>query len=252
MLGIFDSGIGGLTVVKELLRRHPDAAFAYLGDTARTPYGTKGGETIIRYALEDAAYLVRRGATNIVVACNTASAYAMPALRERFPDATFIDVIQPAVQAALNVTRGHVGVIGTNATIRSGVYEKELHQRNDSLQVSSVACPLFVPLVEEGWLDGEIVERIVERYIDQLKEQQIDTLILGCTHYPLLQPVIQSVLGPNVRIIDSPSAVLDAMDIELPNGEQAYAFTDQLERVHELARAWLGIDIRPEQVSLEE
>jgi glutamate racemase len=241
-----------LTVVKELLRRHPDAVFEYLGDTARTPYGTKGPETILRYATEDAAYLVSRGADTIIVACNTASAHALPALRERFPNVVFHEVISPAIKAVLDRTNGHVGVIGTCATIRSGIYETALMGARPDIRVISGACPLFVPLVEEGWLDGDVARLTVERYLRPMKEQGIDTLVLGCTHYPLLRPLIAAFMGPGVAVIDAPSAILDALDhvYAFKPGTQRYAFTDVRPGLQELTSSWLERPVHPELVRL--
>jgi glutamate racemase len=248
MLGIFDSGIGGLTVVKELLRRAPNASFMYLGDTARTPYGTKGEETIIRYALEDADSLISHGATAIIVACNTVSAYAMPALRKQYPSVQFFDVLQPSIQVTSNTSKGHTGIIGTSATIRSGAYEYALKKVRPDLLVTSVACPLFVPLVEEGWLDDEVTRMVVERYLNPLKEACVDTIVLGCTHYPLLQPLIEEFMGRDVVIVDSPKAVLDQLEkehAELLNkeGSQYYWFSDIQPSTASIASRWLNRDI---------
>lgn len=244
MLGIFDSGIGGLTVVKELLRRAPDVGFLYLGDTARTPYGTKGEQTIIRYALEDAESLIAHGATAIIVACNTVSAYAMPALRERYPSVLFFDVLTPAIAAVASDAKTHVGIIGTSATVRSGAYESAIKAARPDLQVTSVACPLFVPLVEEGWIDDEVTRMVVARYLAPLKEAGVDTIVLGCTHYPLLQSLIAEVMGDGVKIIDSPKAVLDQIAESHPEllagvGEQHYWFSDVQPSTAKIANRWL-------------
>lgn len=162
MIGFFDSGIGGLTVVREYLRRFPGAPFAYLGDTARTPYGNKSPETVTRYALEDAEYLVKQGATQIVIACNSASAVATDALREAFPSIPIADVISPAVEDAIHATKGRIGVIATRATIQSGAYQERLKQ-GSSPRIFAEACPLLVPLVEEGWLDDSETKRILKK-----------------------------------------------------------------------------------------
>ncbi|MFA5129961.1 MAG: glutamate racemase [Patescibacteria group bacterium] len=251
MLGIFDSGIGGLTVVKELLRRSPDAAFTYLGDTARTPYGTKGKETIIQYALEDAKFLVDRGAEAMIVACNTVSAYALPALHEQYPSLQIFDVLSPAIHAAISAGSKQIGVIGTSATIRSGAYEQALHQANPDLKVTSVACPLFVPLVEEGWIDDDITRQVVARYLVPLKELNIDVLILGCTHYPILQKLIAQEMGENVLIIDSPNALMNSIQMQFPHllnttGDQQYWFTDDQPSTSAIASRWLerNIEVR--------
>jgi glutamate racemase len=257
MLGIFDSGIGGLTVVRELLRRYPSASFMYLGDTARTPYGNKSKETIERYALEDAAFLVAKGATTIVVACNTVSATAMDALRRTYPAHPMIDVIAPAVMAAVQVSRGRVGVIGTRATIASGMYERRVTEQSSSTRVTSVACPLFVPLVEEGWLSARETKQIARRYLTPLVREQIDTLILGCTHYPMLRNVIQARVGRNVHVIDSAACVTDLLEREYGQELQAshpprqrYYVTDENPRTVEIAHAWLRQSIAMERIQL--
>lgn len=260
MIGIFDSGIGGLSVVRELLRRHPDADFLYLGDTARTPYGNKSRETIIRYALEDAEFLVSKGATHVIAACNTVSSVAMPALREAFPDVAFFDVITPAVRDAAEAVekkkRQSVGVIGTRATIGSGLYEKLLKERGVP-EVISDSCPLFVPLVEEGWTNRPETKRIARIYLSRIRQKQVDALILGCTHYPFLEKVIASSLQKRVRIIDSPSALLDELEennpdaLESSNGKQRYFFTDPSERIGAIAKSWLKHEINIEHAVLK-
>jgi glutamate racemase len=246
MIGLFDSGIGGLTVVRELLRQAPSIPFVYLGDTARTPYGNKSPETVRRYALECAQFLLDRGATCIVIACNSASAVATDALREAHPNIPIFEVISPAVEDALRVTRGRVGVIGTRATISSGSYVSRL-KKND-VEITSYSCPLFVPLVEEGWLDDPETKRIVRRYLSTLRQANVDTMILGCTHYPLLAPIIQRYMGRRVRLIDSGasvvSRVLDALPDRHAQGEQTFYLTDVSRRSEEIASAWLRRPVR--------
>ncbi len=254
MLGIFDSGIGGLTVVKELLRRHPQASFLYLGDTARTPYGNKSRETIERYAVEDARFLVSKGADALVVACNSMSAYAMDALRAAFPRLRIYEVITPAVRVAAKTSKDRVGVIGTRATVGSDLYATRLRSARPDLDVTSVACPLFVPLVEEGWLDSRETKMVARRYLMPLVQKQVDTLILGCTHYPLLTNVIQSRVGRRVRLIDSPSAIMDAIERDDPGlltaGPQRYFFTDDNARTREVTERWLGRAVTTEAAVL--
>lgn len=254
MIGIFDSGIGGLTVVRELLRRSPDASFIYLGDTARTPYGNKSPETVIRYSHEIAAFLRRRGAAAIVIACNSASAVAADALRAAHPDIPVFEVITPAVDEALRLTKnGKVGVIGTRATIGSGVYETSLASRRPDVRIVAKPCPLFVPLVEEGWLDDAETKRIVRRYLSSVRQANVDTLILGCTHYPLLSPVIGRFMGRGVRLVDSGasvvSRVLDGADPG-SEGRQEYFLTDASARSEEIARGWLGRSVRFQKADL--
>ena len=192
MLGIFDSGIGGLTVVRALLRSYPQTPFVYLGDTARTPYGNKSPDRVRQYAIEDARFLLERGATDIVIACNTASALALDVLRSTFHDTRFFDVITPAVSAVVSSSWYKVGVIGTRATIGSDIYASRIATAKPVVEVTSIACPLFVPLVEEGWVRFPETKRIVRRYLSPLRQKQIDALILGCTHYPLLESVIRA------------------------------------------------------------
>jgi glutamate racemase len=203
MIGIFDSGIGGLTVVREVLKQLPQYRLVYFGDTARTPYGPKSPRTITEYALEDTEFLLKQGAQIIVVACNSVSAVATDVLKKRFRVPIF-EVIAPAVRTTLALTRSRrVGIIGTRATIGSGVYERSLKALDPDIQVFSYACPLLVPLVEEGWLKRPETKQIVRKYLYPLKRQQIDTLVLGCTHYPLLKGIIQTKIGRRVRVIDS-------------------------------------------------
>lgn len=255
MIGLFDSGIGGLTVVRELLRQAPDASFVYLGDTARTPYGNKSKETIERYSLENAAFLLSHGATSIVVACNTASALAIDALRAAHPTIPIFEVITPAVEDALAATRGRVGVIGTRATVGSGIYPSQLHALRPQLFVQAQACPLFVPLVEEGWLTDDETKRIARRYLRPLRQSQIDTVVLGCTHYPLLAPIIQRYLGHRTTLIDSAASVIRRVLSQERidhRGQQSYFLTDLSQRSTDVARAWLGrpIDFSLASVSL--
>ncbi len=207
MIGIFDSGIGGLTVVREVLDKLPQYRIVYFGDTARTPYGTKSQKTIIDYSIEDTEFLISKGAKVIIVACNSASSVAFETLRERFTLPIF-EVIRPAVEKTLRVTRKkRVGVIGTRATVGSGIYERLLKEARPEIEVFSQACPLLVPLVEEGWLNRPETRRVVRKYLFSLKMKQIDTLVLGCTHYPLLKPVIQNKMGKKVQVIDSSQEV---------------------------------------------
>jgi glutamate racemase len=202
-VGIFDSGIGGLTVAHAVMRQLPHESVTYFGDTARVPYGPKSPETVKRYSLEIASYLVDQQIKTLVVACNTATAHALPVLRESLT-IPVIGVIEPGARAAVGATRnGHVGVIGTAGTIKSGAYERALRALEPSLRVTVRACPLFVPVVEEGWVDHEATRLIAREYLEPILGEQVDTLVLGCTHYPLLKHVIADVLGPEVTLIDS-------------------------------------------------
>jgi len=202
-IGVFDSGIGGLTVVKALMEDLPSESIVYFGDTARVPYGTKSKSTIVRFSLENVEFLLRFGVKCIVIACNTSSSWALPTLRKYFK-VPIVGVIRPGALAAVRGTKTkRVGVIGTTATIHSRAYENAIHRLDPTVTVFSQGCPLFVPLVEEGWLNGTISRQVAEQYLQPLVRQRIDTLILGCTHYPLLAPTIQRVLGPGVRLVDS-------------------------------------------------
>lgn len=219
-IGVFDSGVGGLTVVRQLESRLPNESVIYLGDTARVPYGTKSPETVIRYAEACARLLLERDIKLLVVACNTASAFAIDALRERL-DVPVLGVIDPGAQAAVRATqRGRIGVIGTAGTIQSERYRDAIHDQNPDMAVFSQACPLFVPLAEEGWITGAVPESVAMTYLAPLLAEDIDTLVLGCTHYPLLKETIAKVAGDAVTLVDSAEETalvvehsLDAMDL---------------------------------------
>lgn len=202
-IGVFDSGIGGLTVVQALLEELPHEHLIYLGDTGRTPYGTKSPDTVRRYSLENAAFLVDKGIKLLVVACNTVSAVAFEAVCDAV-DVPVLGVIAPGAQAAVAHTRNRkVGVIGTAATIASGAYTRALKDLAPDLEIYTRACPLFVPLAEEGWIDNDIARATAGLYLTSLQRSGIDTLVLGCTHYPLFAPVIREVMGKKVHVVDS-------------------------------------------------
>src|SRR5215472_14520845 len=259
-IGVFDSGIGGLTVVKALRDRLLNETIVYLGDTARVPYGPKSPETVERYALELADMLIQKNAKALVVACNTVSSVALPLLtRKSF--VPVIGVIEPGARAALQATRnGHVGVIGTRATIRSGAYEKTLHAADNNVRVSSRSCPLLVPLIEEGLLNDDVTERVIIRYLRPLLADGIDTLVLGCTHYPLLSVAIARALGREITLVDSAAncaiAVQEILDrhslrsLTRENGELHVALTDAADNFLNVARDALQlsfgeIELRP-------
>jgi glutamate racemase len=203
MIGIFDSGIGGMTVARAVEQLLPDYSIVYFGDIARTPYGSKSAATITDYSLRNTEFLLKAGAEIIIIACNTASSVATEALRREFK-VPIIEVITPAATKAIATTKtGRIGVIGTKATIRSGVYEQTIGGQRPDFQVFSEACPLLVPLVEEGWTNKQETKMIIRRYLHPLKDKQIDTLVLGCTHYPLLKDLIQARVGKRVNLIDS-------------------------------------------------
>jgi len=209
-IGIFDSGVGGLTVLEAIRHRFPHESFVYLGDTARLPYGTKSATTVQHYAVNAANHLLHRGIKLLIVACNTASSFALPELQASC-DIPVIGVIEPGVAAALASGASKVGVIGTEGTIRSGAYQRLLQQRAPAVEVASQACPLFVPLAEEGWGDHEITDAIARHYLADLLAWEVETLILGCTHYPLLRPSLARVAGPNVQLVDSATSVAEAL-----------------------------------------
>ena len=216
-IGVFDSGIGGLTVVKELMRRIPGEDIIYLGDTARLPYGTKSATTIIRFTLNNILFLLKQNVKLVIIACNTASSLALDAVRQHFR-IPIIGVIQPGVREAVNATRTKcIGVIGTRATIKSKAYETQINKIDPSIKLVSKACPLFVPLVEEGWLNQPEAIAIAKRYLKPLrrKNKSMDALILGCTHYPLLKPIIRKVLGKSIRLVDSAQQVVGEVGLIL-------------------------------------
>lgn len=210
-IGIFDSGIGGLTVAKAITEALPAENVIYLGDTGRTPYGTKSADVVQRYCEENAQFLVDKGIKLLVVACNTASALAMHTLRAAV-EVPVIGVIEPGAAAAVAATRNRkIGVIGTEATIRSGAYTRALRGLRSDLEIYTRACPLFVPLAEEGWVDNDVARETASLYLASLKHSGIDTLVLGCTHYPLLRATIADVLGDGVQLIDSAEATARAV-----------------------------------------
>ena len=245
-IGVFDSGIGGLTVVKALRDLLPNENIFYLGDTARVPYGPKSPETVQRYAVELAGMLLEKNAKALVVACNTVSSVALPLLTQKF-SVPVIGVIEPGARAALQATRNrHIGVIGTRATIRSGAYEKALRAAASNVRVSSRACPLLVPLIEEGLLNDHVTDQMIMRYLEPLLADGIDTLVLGCTHYPLLTNAIARAVKRQIVLVDSAQncagAVEETLDrqslrTESPNrGELRVALTDAADNFLNVAR----------------
>ncbi|MFH1449005.1 MAG: glutamate racemase [bacterium] len=206
-IGIFDSGLGGLTVLSEITKILPKEDLIYFGDTARTPYGSKSKDTIIKYSLEISKFLFNQGVKALVVACHTATSYALDTLQERY-QIPIIGVVEQGAKEAVNATKnGRIGVIGTEGTISNNLYAKIIKLLNSEVQIISQPCPLFVPLVEEGWIETEVTYLIAKEYLSPLKENQVDTLILGCTHYPLVKKVIQEVMGNEVTLIDAATVV---------------------------------------------
>jgi len=207
---VFDSGVGGLTVLQALRRRLPGESFLYLGDTARLPYGTKSAGTVQRYALNAGRHLVEHGVRLLVVACNTASSYALPELAQASP-VPVVGVVEPGVRAALGLRAQRIGVLGTEGTIRSGAYQGAIARLDARAEVRAAACPLFVPLAEEGWGDHPVTDQVARHYLAPLLQWGAEALILGCTHYPLLRPSLERVGGPCVRLVDSASAVAETV-----------------------------------------
>jgi glutamate racemase len=251
-IGVFDSGIGGLTVVKALRETLPNEKIIYLGDTARIPYGSRSPSTVVRYSLEMAEMLVADDAKIIVVACNTASSVALEKLQRSF-SVPVIGVIRPGAEAAIKATRNrHIGVIGTRATIKSAAYEKVLRGIDAGVRVTSRACPLLVPLIEEGWLEDELTDRAIIRYIEPLVQAGIDTLVLGCTHYPLLAPAIGRAFA-TIKLVDSArncaAAVQQLLDRESlrassgNHGSLEVALTDAPDNFLRVAKEALQLDI---------
>jgi glutamate racemase len=255
-IGVFDSGVGGLTVVRQLRRVLPREDVVYLGDTARVPYGTKSPATVVRFASEDTHFLVQQNVKAVVVACNTASAWALPTLEREFALPVF-GVILPGALAALGATRNHrIGVIGTSATVRSQAYDKAILARDPAARIFARACPLLVPLVEEGRLGDKITRMVLREYLRPLLREKIDTLVLGCTHYPLLKETIRRVAGAKVALVDSAESCADyvreqlqALNLISKKRRRAGTIqpfvTDEVERFDDLARRFL--DCKTEQ-----
>ena len=282
-IGIFDSGIGGLTVVREVNRRLPGESILYLGDTARVPYGTKTGHTVARYADQVARKLLEQDVKMLVVACNTASAQALGVLEEKYAESDgppplgliqgrkavptsaprgripILGVIDPGAAAAMETTvTGRVGVIGTEGTIRNGAYERAIERIRPGTEVHASPCPLFVALAEEGWLEGDVVKMVAEEYLAPLREARVDTLILGCTHYPLLRPAIQRAMGDDVKLVDSAPATAERVASVLEGSERAarpgsqgqirLQATDNPERFRIVGSRFLDREIGPVEV----
>lgn len=252
-IGVFDSGIGGLTVLKEIIKEMPNESTIYLGDTARVPYGIRSPDTVTRYSLENTHFLSSKDIKLLVVACNTASSVSLEIIKRNI-SAPVVGVIEPGAKAAVRTTRNKkVGVIGTEATIRSSSYAKSIKSFDEDIEVFHLACPLFVPIVEEGWIEGEIATMIAEKYLKDIKDKGIDTLVLGCTHYPLLKGVISKVMGDNVTLIDSAievakeiKEILETSDLKNEgSGNRLMEFyvTDSPERFIKVGERFLGNSI---------
>lgn len=264
-IGVFDSGVGGLTVLRALRAALPAESFIYLGDTARLPYGTKSGHTVARYALQAADELVERGIKCLVVACNTASAAALPALQQRYAEIPVIGVIEPGARAACAASKsGRIAVLATESTVRGGAYMQAIARLRPDARVTAIACPVFVALAEEGWIDGAVVEAAASRYLAPLRAAGAagpDTLVLGCTHFLVLGRSIAAAVGPGLRIVDSAATTAAAVHQELvtrgllrepgsPPATVKFLATDGIERFAAVGGRFLGAPIGVDEVDL--
>lgn len=268
-IGVFDSGVGGLTVLREITRKLPRESLVYLGDSARLPYGTKSPSTIRRYSREAAAFLMERGIKMLVIACNTASAAAVEALQQEL-DVPVIGVIEPGARAAVMRSNGNIGVIATEGTIRSSAYRKAILAISPQVNVVEAACPLFVPLAEEGWANTRVCREIAEIYLEPLIDERIDTLVLGCTHYPILRHTLKQIVGPGVEIVDSAETTAEQVLRELTrknmltksnrrSGNVEFLVTDDTARFRKIAGEFLDhavtrldlVELPPLPVALE-
>lgn len=263
-IGVFDSGMGGLTVLKAMRATMPHEDYLYLGDTARLPYGTKSKDIIIRYSKQVSSYLVKQQIKMLVLACNTASSAALPELRKSYPDIPVVGVIDPGAEAACRASKsGHIGVIATSATVRSGAYKKAILQRRPDAIVESQACPLFAPMTEDGLFEGSLAEGLVARYLKNFyspdKSEQPDCLVLGCTHYPMLAGAIRNVIGQNVTMVDSAATTADVVCRILKeqslarsnhNGSCHFFTTDDQESFARIGSLFLGMTIKKDNVQL--
>lgn len=262
-IGVFDSGVGGLTVLRALRQRLPNERFIYLGDTARLPYGTKSGDSVLRYSIQAAEFLIQQGIKYLVIACNTASSVAVEPLRERFAPIPVIGVIEPGSIAGCASSRtGHIAVLATEGTVRGGAYQRAIARLNPHAHIVAQACSLFVALAEEGWTDGAIAEAIAHRYVDHLfrDDPKIDTLLLGCTHFPVLTSALSAVIGSSISIVDSAETTATAVQKELRDRgllnpasvspRPALQATDSPERFARVGSRFLGEAFDASQVEL--
>lgn len=264
-IGVFDSGVGGLTVAREIMRNLPKEDIVYFGDTARVPYGSKSKDTIIRYSKQIIRFLQTQNVKAIVIACNTASALALDAVKDEI-DIPIIGVIEPGARAALEVTKTKkIGVIGTEATVRSAMYEKIIQGKEADVSVIAKACPLFVPLVEEGFKKHHVTDEIIDYYLASMKESDIDALILGCTHYPLLRSKIREYVGDKITLVNPAyetamdlKSLLQQMDMENPDiegdhGSYSFYVSDAADKFKQFANSILPYDIETtKQINIEE
>lgn len=264
-IGVFDSGVGGLTVAREIMRQMPEERMVYFGDTARVPYGNKSQETVIRYSRQIIRFLQTQNVKAIVIACNTATACALEAV-EKDLDIPIIGVIRAGAKAAVEATKnGKIGIIGTEATVRSGVYTEIMYQMNPAIEVTGKACPLFVPLVEEGLLHDSVTDEIASRYMSSLKSKYIDTLVMGCTHYPLLRSTLKRIMGDEVSLINPAyetavelKELLEKNDITCTPGtafgeQHRFFVSDMAEKFTDFATSILPQDVKEtRKISIEE
>ncbi len=253
-IGVFDSGVGGLTVVREIIRQLPHENIVYFGDTARVPYGSKSRDTIINYSEQIANFLMTKNVKAIVIACNTATAFALESLQAKF-DVPIIGVIRPGAITAVNATKnGNIGIIATEATIGSEIYPEVIHEYRPDCKVTQKACPLLVPLVEEGWTDDDVTKEVARRYLASIMASDVDTLVLGCTHYPLLRKMIGGILGDSVQLVNpayetacSLRELLRSIGMYRDAGESTYSFyvSDGAEKFSQFANSILPVDLVP-------
>lgn len=261
-IGVFDSGVGGLTVLKALQKQLPDESFLYLGDMARLPYGTKEADTVTKYSLQVCTELVEQGVKMLVVACNTASALALPSLQQHFPDLPIVGVLAPGARSAVDTTKnGHIAVIATESTVKSNSYSEAISQLRQDATITSKGCNLLVALVEEGWTNGEITQSIIRQYLDPLMTDSIDTLVLGCTHFPALSDLIQASIPRHVKIVNSADATANVVKQTLTmsnlhcgdqnkNPVSRFLVTDSPERFSHISRYLLPYEIEENQIEL--
>ena len=264
-IGVFDSGVGGLTVAREIMRQLPNENIVYFGDTARVPYGSKSKDNIIRYSRQIINFLMTKGVKAIVIACNTASAQALDVVQKEY-EVPIIGVVEPGARAALEVTESKkVGVIGTEGTVRSGMYEKVIQGIQPDVSVTAKACPLFVPLVEEGFKDHHVTEEIIDYYLASMKETDIDALILGCTHYPLLRSKIMEYVGDKIKLVNPAYETamdlrkllqendMENPDVEGDHGSYSFYVSDAADKFKQFANSIMPYDIETtKQINIEE
>lgn len=260
-IGVFDSGVGGLTVVKQIMKVMPHENIVYFGDTARVPYGSKSKEAVTKYSKQNVRFLLSKGVKAIIVACNTASSNCLEELRDTF-DLPIFGVVVPGVEEAVRSTKNkRIGVIGTAATVRSGAYERMIRERDSEMQVFTKACPLFVPLAEEGWTENEVALQAAQRYLNDLVEEGIDSLVLGCTHYPLLKRCIGTTVGEAIRLVDPAKAtarraksVLEAQGLLNDSeaaGEKQFYLSDTTDTFRFLCQKALKQGYQPQIIDIE-